>query len=35
MNPVEAGFVEQPEHWRYSSAVNYAGRKGVIDILYP
>ena len=34
MNPVEAGFVENPEDWRYSSAVNYAGRKGVIDILY-
>ncbi len=34
MNPVEAGFVETPEDWKYSSAVNYAGKKGVIDILY-
>jgi putative transposase len=35
LNPVESGFVSQPEDWRYSSAVNYSGRKGVIDILYP
>jgi len=31
-NPVEAGFVEQAEHWKYSSAVNYSGRKGIIDV---
>jgi len=24
-NPVERGYIEQPEHWRYSSARN--GRK--------
>jgi len=34
-NPVEAGFVENPEDWRYSSAVNYSGRKGMIEIVYP
>jgi putative transposase len=25
MNPVKAGFVVEPEHWRFSSARNYAG----------
>lgn len=32
-NPVEAGFVELPEEWLYSSARDYAGGKGLIDIL--
>jgi REP element-mobilizing transposase RayT len=33
-NPVEAGFVEKPEDWLYSSANDYyTGRKGMIDIL--
>ena len=32
MNPVVAGFVNQPEHWKYSSAIDYAGGKGLIDI---
>ena len=31
-NPVKAEFVEKPENYKYSSAVNYAGEKGVIDI---
>ena len=31
-NPVKAGFVHKPEHWRYSSAVNYLGKKGLIPI---
>jgi len=31
-NPVRAGIVELPEHYTYSSAVNYEGGKGVIDI---
>ncbi len=31
-NPVEAGFVSDPEHWLYSSARNYAGEKGVIEV---
>lgn len=26
-NPVKAGFVEIPEHWRYSSARNYLGEE--------
>jgi hypothetical protein len=25
MNPVVAGFVTSPEHWKYSSAKNYNG----------
>jgi hypothetical protein len=33
-NPVEAGFVCEPEHWKYSSAHNYAnGRQGLIDLV--
>ena len=31
-NPVEAGVVDQPEHYRYSSARNYAGLPGMIEI---
>ena len=27
-NPVKRGFVDEPEHWRYSSARNYAGMPG-------
>lgn len=34
-NPVEAGFVESPEMWFYSSAKDYYGKgKGAIDILF-
>lgn len=33
-NPVEAGFVTEPWHWKYSSAIDYAGGKGLIDIEY-
>ena len=32
-NPVEAGFVEIPEHYVYSSAKDYANDKGLIDIV--
>lgn len=32
-NPVKAGFVEEPEHWRWSSAIDYAGGKGLIDVI--
>lgn len=28
LNPVRAGFVQSPEHWRYSSAGAYAGLSG-------
>jgi putative transposase len=29
-NPVRCGYVDEPEHWRYSSARNYAGIPGLI-----
>jgi putative transposase len=32
-NPVVAGWVDEPEHYLYSSARDYAGGKGLIDIL--
>jgi putative transposase len=31
-NPVEAGFVDTPEFYTYSSARDYAGEKGLIEI---
>ena len=31
-NPVEAGFVTEPAFWKYSSAIDYWGGKGLIDI---
>ena len=31
-NPVKRGYVNLPEHWRYSSASNYMGLAGLIDI---
>lgn len=31
-NPVKRGYVDCPEHWRYSSARNYAGVEGLIEI---
>lgn len=33
-NPVEAGFVIEPEHWKWSSAYDYAGGKqSIIDLI--
>jgi putative transposase len=32
-NPVKRGYVDQPEHWRYSSARNYAGKEGLIEVM--
>lgn len=32
-NPVRAGFVDLPEHWRYSSARDYLGEEGLIPEL--
>jgi putative transposase len=32
-NPVERGYVDEPVHWRYSSARNYAGRTGLIEVI--
>ena len=31
-NPVKRGYVDEPEHWRYSSARNYARRPALIEI---
>ena len=31
-NPVKRGYVEKPEHWRYSSAKNYMGETGLIEV---
>lgn len=31
-NPVEAGFVEEAQHWRYSSAKKYAGEAGQLAV---
>lgn len=32
-NPVTAGIVAEPEHYLYSSASNYAGQKGLMNVL--
>jgi putative transposase len=32
-NPVEAGFVREPQEYPYSSAIDYAGEKGMVDII--
>lgn len=32
-NPVKAGFVSKEEDWTYSSAGDYHGRKGLLEIL--
>ncbi|HRN79017.1 MAG TPA: transposase [Ferruginibacter sp.] len=32
-NPVASGFVQQPEDWHYSSAIDYYGGKGLLDII--
>jgi putative transposase len=31
-NPVKRGYVDDPLHWRYSSARNYARQRGLIDV---
>lgn len=31
-NPVRRGYVDEPVHWRYSSARNYEGLPGVIPV---
>ncbi|HJT79190.1 MAG TPA: hypothetical protein VJ739_18480 [Gemmataceae bacterium] len=31
-NPVERGYVEEPTHWRHSSARNYAGMQGLFPV---
>lgn len=32
-NPVKAEIVNEPEHYRYSSAIDYIGGKGLLDIV--
>jgi putative transposase len=31
-NPVKRGYVDDPTHWRYSSARNYAGQEGLLEV---
>ncbi|MBS3965063.1 MAG: transposase [Methylomonas sp.] len=31
-NPVKRGYVDFPEHWRYSSARNYLGQAGLLEV---
>jgi putative transposase len=31
-NPVVRGYVDDPVHWRYSSARNYAGQTGLLPV---
>jgi hypothetical protein len=33
-NPVEAGFVLRQEDWLYSSATDYNGAKGLLEIMF-
>jgi hypothetical protein len=32
-NPVKRGYVDDPLHWRYSSARNYAGLEGLFPVV--
>lgn len=34
LNPVVAGWVSEPFHWKYSSAIDYSGGKGLIEICF-
>ncbi|MGR3309786.1 MAG: REP-associated tyrosine transposase [Candidatus Brocadiales bacterium] len=31
-NPLRRGYVDDPTHWRYSSARNYAGQDGILKV---
>ena len=31
-NPLRRGYVDRPEHWRYSSARNYLGEPGLVTV---
>ena len=33
-NPVKAGFVDECFHWKYSSARDYAGEQGLLEIYF-
>jgi REP element-mobilizing transposase RayT len=32
-NPVRRGYVDDPTHWRYSSARNYAAQQGLVAVV--
>lgn len=32
-NPVQAGWVDEPEHYLYSSARDYAGQRGLLEVI--
>ena len=32
-NPVKRGYVDMAEHWRYSSARDYAGQDGLLEVV--
>ena len=32
-NPVKRGYVDEPAHWRYSSARNHEGKPGLIEVV--
>ncbi len=34
LNPVKAGIVNEPEHYLYSSAVDYSGGKGLLPLKF-
>ena len=31
-DPVKRGYVDQPEHWRYSSARDYLSESGLLPV---
>ncbi|MGN7987731.1 REP-associated tyrosine transposase [Pedobacter sp. 22226] len=33
-NPIESGIVSEAEHYNYSSAINYAGGLGLLEVVY-
>jgi len=33
-NPVESGFVSEPNFWKYSSAIDSSGGKGLVEICH-
>jgi putative transposase len=32
-NPVRRGYVDEPQHWRYSSARDYLGMPGLVRVI--
>jgi putative transposase len=33
-NPVVAGFVDEPAAWLYSSARDYEGKRGLLEVMF-